>query len=203
MSFLSQDYSRNIYGTDGFAQVLTLWRNIEAIGQNYSPNIAMAWVRGQDSFYATETSAVPASYVMPASEVVYSAKNSAVRNSAAGEQILVDVEELDDIISENVQAPLALLNTKTSIAVEYASGIVEEVPVTWDIANFESYYLNRIIADNPELWISYSYENEESGTRTISRAMLTATLWYGITRLQKRLPSRKMKRSAGKLTVLM
>ena len=102
LSFLSQDYSRKMYGTDGFAQALTLWHNIiEAIGQNHSPNVAMAWVRGQDSLYANETSAVSASYVMPADEG-FSVKASAVKVSAAGEQILVDVGEIDDIISGNV-----------------------------------------------------------------------------------------------------
>lgn len=163
MTFLTNDYTTNMYGTDGFTQILTLLRNVEAIGQNHSPNVAMAWLRAQDSLYANETGKVSASYVMPASEVGYSAKASAMKVSATGEQILSDVVAPENINSEYVEDPLPLLNTRTSATATYVSGAVEEVPVTWDTTNFESYYLNRIIADNPELWISYSYGNEEPG----------------------------------------
>ena len=160
LSFLSQDYVKNLYGTNGFSQILTLVYNIKAIGQNHSPNVAMAWVRGQDSWYNNETTKVSALYVMPAGEN-YAVKTSAVKVSTVEEKILVDVGELDDIISKHVQDPLALLATRTSVDVEYADGSVEKRPVKWDETNFDSYYLNRKIPDNPAIWISYDHGSEE------------------------------------------
>ena len=163
MTFLTNDYTANMYGTDGFTQILTLLRNVEAIGQNHSPNVAMAWLRAQDSLYANETGKVSASYVMPASEVGYSAKASAMKVSATGEQILSDVVAPENINSEYVEDPLPLLNTRTSATAVYVSGAVDELPVTWDTTNFESYYLNRTFTENAGQWISYSYGNEEPG----------------------------------------
>ena len=167
MTFLSQDYSNDTYHTDGFAQILTFMRNLESIKQNHSPNTGMAWVRAEDSLYANETSRVTASCVDAESEE-YALRASEVTASASGEQILMNIDKPNAIISEYIADPAALLNTRTSVMAVYADGAAEELPVTWDTTNFESYHLNRGFTNNTseisytsESWVSYNHYGNE------------------------------------------
>lgn len=197
MNFLSNDYVRNLYETNGCTQILTLINHITQIGQNHSPNVAMAWVRVQDSFYDNETSQVRASseeYLLSTANLraktasnndireavsreyslttanmragaainnnVRKAANEEylanVRPSAEGEQVLFDLGEIDDIVSDHVQDVEALLSTRTSVMVEYESGAVEELPITWNTEDYASYYYNKHVHENSEVWIEYN-----------------------------------------------
>ena len=55
LTFLSRDYDKGTYGTDGMEQILTFAANVGNIMSNHFPEVNLAWLRVQDSLYDNET----------------------------------------------------------------------------------------------------------------------------------------------------
>jgi hypothetical protein len=57
LTFLSRDYDKGTYGTDGLEQILTFAANAGNIMSNHYPEVNLAWLRAQDSLYDNEATA--------------------------------------------------------------------------------------------------------------------------------------------------
>ncbi|MBQ7196841.1 MAG: hypothetical protein IJS40_05475 [Synergistaceae bacterium] len=163
-AFLLKDYDAHLYDTRGLSHVMTLIEYIAKIGDNHSPNVAMAWLRADDSLYESETTQVAAVSVAEFSDLDY-LNVAEVKISAEGDQVLLDVGEVDDLVSDYVKDinVKTLLSQRTSVDVLYESGAIEKLPVTWKESDYESYYYNSdSLIDDEEVWISY---NEAAGEK--------------------------------------
>ena len=101
----------------------------------------MAWLRADDSLYENETTQVTNVSVSGASDLDY-LDIAEVKISVEGDQVLFDVGETDDLVSDYVQDVKPLLSQRTSVDVLYESGAIEKLPVTWNTLDYESYYYN-------------------------------------------------------------
>lgn len=155
-AFLLKDYDAYLYDTRGMSQTLTLADYITKIGQNHIHDVIMAWLRADDSLYENETTHVTDVSVSGASDMDY-LDIAEVKISAEGDQVLFDVGETDDLVSDYVQDVKPLLSQVTSIDVLYESGTIEKLPVTWNTLDYESYYYNsdHLIDKSEDVWISY------------------------------------------------
>lgn len=155
-AFLLKDYDAHLYDTRGMAQTLTLVEYVMKIGQNHLHEVIMAWLRADDSLYENETTQVTNVSVSGASDLDY-LDIAEVKISAEGDQVLFDVGETDDLVSDYVQDVKTLLSQRTSIDVLYESGAIEKLPVTWNTLDYESYYYNsdHLIDESKDVWISY------------------------------------------------
>lgn len=62
MTYASKDYHEDLYGTDGFTQILTLLRNIENILENHAADVVLAWLRAYDPLYEHDSEPIEVEY---------------------------------------------------------------------------------------------------------------------------------------------
>ena len=143
MTYLSQDYRHPMYGVEGLAQFLTLLSSVDTVRLNHYPEVMMAWLRAQDSFYADETERV----TRAGSSSVWASEDLSddVRSE---ERVLAGCVPVDDITAAHGADYISLLPTKTYI--EYTNGEVEEASITWDTVNYLRSYYNEDKADIDE-----------------------------------------------------
>ena len=134
MTFMSVDYTHNLYETRGLTQTFTFLFNSANIGLNHVPEVTLAWLRADDPLYSNETSSVQAANYFnsaaSAPQIDMIAKISSASGSDSSSKVILITEISDTFVEYGTALDKSLLPEK--VMAEYNDGNIEELSINWN-----------------------------------------------------------------------